>query len=125
MEQLKGLTDIEIGLVMHDIIYELAIETEIMTDKLFQILGEYYGITDKKIKKYLIAANSFFYVGSSYVIGFIDNKPLKRTTFLSNIYKIIRNIGHKVDLDTSNEAELETFLRVFETESYYPVHENG
>jgi len=34
-------------------------------------------------------------------------------------------VASKVDLDISDEVELETFLRVFETESFYPVHENG
>jgi len=56
MEQFKGLTNSEIGFVLHEILYEIAVETEIMTDKLFQVLGEYYGITVKEIKKYLRSA---------------------------------------------------------------------
>jgi hypothetical protein len=103
------------GEVLNEMISTIIKENEgIGSQLVIEMLADYYETDEDGIRDLLKEINSE-YVKNNQVIGFIDGKPLKRTTHHCRMFSIFKGIARKLtDRGLECESE-EDICRVMET----------
>jgi wyosine [tRNA(Phe)-imidazoG37] synthetase (radical SAM superfamily) len=103
------------GEVLNEMISTIIKENEgIGSQLVIEMLGEYYETDEETIRDLLKKINSDF-VKNNQIIGFIDGKPLRRTTHHCRMFSIFKGIAVKLTnrgLDCETEEDI---CRVMET----------
>ncbi len=96
----------EFSIVVEIIIDEIAIETELPIEMILSLLSDYYDMSIDEIETCLSKIDSK-YIEYNRVVGYIDGKPMKRTSESMAVTKIIQTIGRKVnsviEIETNDE----------------------
>ena len=78
--------------VMQEIIDQYARETGKHVDVVINEVARHYGVEEKTIKDQLKSIGSPFMDGTNRIVGYIDGKPVKRTTYHMSCIRIFRKI---------------------------------
>jgi hypothetical protein len=97
--------DINYGYVIEEIIKELAIDTELPVSLVIDLVSKELEISVNEIKNKLLKINSKF-TRSNSIIGYINGKPLLRTTSYCAIHSLFNKIKKKFNIRDMNDKEL-------------------
>lgn len=84
--QFSDCSDTEKAYVLHDIIEELAIETQLPVSYILQMVANNYGMKLRKLKKLLLLIQSCF-VQNNNVVLYVKGEPIFRTNANSIMWK--------------------------------------
>ncbi len=86
------MNEIEQAMVYEDIIFAEAKETGKHVDIIINDVARYYNIDKKEIIKSLRLIDSDYADSANRIIGYIDGKPMKRTTYHMSCVRIFEKI---------------------------------
>ena len=89
---LLALVDEDQAIIFEDMIEEMALESGKHVDIIINELARHYEITERVIINLLKSINSRFIDDTNRIVGFIDNDPIKRTTYHMSCKRIFEKL---------------------------------
>lgn len=113
-----SLVEEDRAIVFEDMIEDMALETGKHVDTIINELARHYEIEERTIINLLKSINSRFIEETNRIIGFIDEEPIKRTTYhmaCKRIFeKLVKGFRRNDLFDGANQDHIN-----FLTESIY------
>ena len=114
-DEVLDITNSKAGTVLDAMITSIIKENEgIGSQLVIEMLADYYETDEDSIRDLLKVTKSD-YVTNNQVIGFIDGKPLRRTTHHCRMYSIFQGIAKKLTIRGFNCNNDNDVVRIMET----------